>query len=650
MLLLVISTLLKIAFVLGLIAGVAPVLVWAERRQSSMMQDRVGPVRAGMPLPMELWNLIQPAAGAMILAGWLMNGTLTPVYVVLGQPELVLDHGTMVYSWFPLLGPFLQLFTLDNPWYYDIVPLLSALTQVTGLALLLTSVAFKGKISVADFVKGPAAKAAGFLGRVALGYSAWLIIAAIVHYATGGDAGRQAATGMLLSYPEEQGIAVLAEGLALAKWCGVGSVIVFGALSAYMLVLRRQTESAALTALAYFFGVGAAAGVICFIIAVSADPAIILQQMRLDPGHVVGGNLYLIWSLVISLAVGVTHVPLGWVVRNAVDKRGHLTVFGLMHALVDVLKTAFKEDFVPPHADKLLHSAAPIIALIPAFATFAVIPFGPDLHWGPITDPFMWLFTPWEHGSGAANITIHLQVARINVGILYIFAIAGTGIVGAAIAGYSSDNKYSLLGGLRAASQMVSYEVTLGLTLVGCFMVYNTLLLDEMVQWQMDHVWGVVVQPLALVLFFFAAMAEMKRVPFDAPEGESEIVAGYMLEYSSMKFLMFMTGEFVEHLVTAGLIVTLFFGGYHLPFLTETGFMFGDYFGFDIRLPHLVVVLIGVIVFVAKMAIVMFLQLQVRWTLPRFRYDQTMQLCWKIILPLSLANILVTGVVILMLQ
>jgi len=246
--------------------------------------------------------------------------------------------------------------------------------------------------------------------------------------------------------------------------------------------------------------------------------------------------------------------------------------------------------------------------------------------------------------------TIPLQVANLNVGILYIFAIAGTGIVGAAIAGYSSDNKYSLLGGLRAASQMVSYEVTLGLTLVGCFMVYGTLLLDGMVQWQVDHVWGVFIQPLGFILFFFAAIAEMKRVPFDAPEGESEIVAGYFLEYSGFKFGMFMTGEFLEHIVSGSLIAVLFFGGYDVPFLHSDGFHFAEVIGYDIQLPHVVVVLIGVGSFLLKTFIFVFLFLQVRWTLPRFRYDQIMQLCWKIILPLSLANILITGVVILMIQ
>ncbi|HEY8431873.1 MAG TPA: complex I subunit 1 family protein, partial [Sandaracinaceae bacterium] len=356
------------------------------------------------------------------------------------------------------------------------------------------------------------------------------------------------------------------------------------------------------------------------------------------------------WAVVLLALVSLLHFAAAWIVKHAVDVRGHLTLFGLIHPAADVMKMIWKEDFVPPKADKFLHAAAPIIATIPAFATFAVIPFGPDLHWGAEHEPFyQWFFTVVPEGAAQFGRTIPLQVANVNVGILYIFAIAGTGIVGAAIAGYSSDNKYALLGGLRAASQMVSYEVTLGLTLVGCFMVYGTLLLDEMVRWQSEHVWGFLVQPLALVLFFFASMAEMKRVPFDAPEGESEIVAGYFLEYSGIKWGMFMVGEFVEHIVSGAILVTLFFGGYDVPFLHSDGFRF-DFLGLYAPLPHIVVVLIGVLAFVVKVLAVNFLQLTVRWTLPRFRYDQIMQLCWKMILPLSLANILVTGIVILMLQ
>lgn len=315
----------------------------------------------------------------------------------------------------------------------------------------------------------------------------------------------------------------------------------------------------------------------------------------------------------------------------------NITLAGLLHPLADALKMVWKEDFVPPRADKFLHAAAPIIALIPALATFAVIPFGATLYWDLLTQALP--------ATGAIDARgIPLQVASVNIGILYIFAIAGTGVVGAAIAGYSSDNKYALLGGIRAAGQMVSYEVTLGLSLVGCFMVYDTLLLERMVDWQGEHVWGVVAQPLAFLLFLAASTAESKRVPFDAPEGESEIVAGYFLEYSGMKFGMFFMGEFMEVVVSSALIVTLFFGGYHLPFLNRGGL---ELFGHAIPLTHLTVTLLQVVTFVVKLTLMIWFQLMIRWTLPRFRYDQIMKLCWRLILPLSLLNILVTGLLVL---
>ncbi|HVZ30904.1 MAG TPA: NADH-quinone oxidoreductase subunit H, partial [Polyangiaceae bacterium] len=203
----------------------------------------------------------------------------------------------------------------------------------------------------------------------------------------------------------------------------------------------------------------------------------------------------------------------------------NITLLGLLHPLADALKFVWKEDFVPPKADKLLHSLAPIIALVPAISVFAVIPFGGTLYLDHLFD----VLSPGESFGGPA---IPLQVANINVGILFVFAIAGTGVVGAAIAGYSSDSKYALLGGVRAAGQMVSYEVTLGLALVGCFMVYDTLLIQEMIEFQRKPVdwlpgnislWGICYQPLAFFLYFTAAVAESKRIPFDVPEGESEL-------------------------------------------------------------------------------------------------------------------------------
>jgi NADH-quinone oxidoreductase subunit H len=322
----------------------------------------------------------------------------------------------------------------------------------------------------------------------------------------------------------------------------------------------------------------------------------------------------------------------------------NITLIGLLHPLADALKFVWKEDFIPPKADKLLHSLAPIIALVPAISVFAVIPFGGYLYLDHAFDVL-------QPGQVFDGTPISLQIANINVGILYVFAIAGTGVVGAAIAGYSSDSKYALLGGVRAAGQMVSYEVTLGLAIVGCFMVYDSLLLQDMIAWQRVpriggfSVWGICVQPLAFFLYFTAAIAETKRIPFDVPEGESELAAGYFTEYSGMKFGMFFMGEFVEVITSSAIVIALFLGGYDLPFLEDYGF---DFFGHIAGVPHAAVIGLQVLTFVLKLVIMIWLQLMIRWSLPRFRYDQIMQLCWKLLLPLSLFNIMATGVVILL--
>jgi NADH-quinone oxidoreductase subunit H len=252
-------------------------------------------------------------------------------------------------------------------------------------------------------------------------------------------------------------------------------------------------------------------------------------------------------------------------------------------------------------------------------------------------------------GADARNgiYPIDLVIAPLGVGILYIFAMSGQGIIGAAIAGWSSDNKFSLMGALRAASQMVSYEVTLGMSLVGAMMIYGTVRLDDMVRWQDDHAWGIFVQPLAFFLFFAAAVAENKRIPFDLPEAESELVSGYFTEYAGMKFGMFYFAEYAEVVTGSMLIVTIFLGGWALPFLHRDGITiaFGSLTLAHWLIPHVWVILIGVVTFFAKVLVVCWMQVFVRWTLPRFRYDQLMKLGWRILLPLSLGNIFVTGVV-----
>ena len=316
---------------------------------------------------------------------------------------------------------------------------------------------------------------------------------------------------------------------------------------------------------------------------------------------------------------------------------------GLVHSIADGIKLVWKEDWEPKGGDHVLYRMAPIIALVPALCLFAVIPFGPTLHLDHLRDL-------WQESWGAEDVarTIPMRITTLDVGLLYVFAVAGAGVIGAALAGWSSNNKFALLGGLRAASQMVSYEVAMGLSLVGTFMIYQSVQPGEMVAWQMSHCWGILVQPLAFVLFFTAAIAETKRVPFDVPEGESEVVAGYFTEYSGLKFGMFASGELVEVCTSSALLTVVFLGGWQFPFVQNTGLEF-HYLGIDVswHWAHIVVVLVGLLTFVLKVLGLVFLQLQIRWTLPRFRYDQIMMLGWRILLPAALLNVLLTGVALL---
>lgn len=335
------------------------------------------------------------------------------------------------------------------------------------------------------------------------------------------------------------------------------------------------------------------------------------------------------------------------------EPRYGLRLIGLLHAAADGLKTIFKEDIIPLGADKFLHSLAPIISFFPALAVFAVIPFGDTLCFGTDPDGHIVLselakVVPRSRAEMCAEGAVRLQIVDLNVGLLYFFALAGTGIVGAALAGWASNNKYSLLGGLRAASQMVSYEVTMGLTLIGAILIYGSLRLDEMVAWQAQHAWGIFVQPLAFFLFFAAAVAESKRIPFDLPEGESEIVAGYFTEYAGMKFAMFFFSEYVAVVSSSALLVTIFLGGWHLPFVERDGIhiAIGETVLFSQTLSHGFVVLLGVLGFLGKVITLCWLQLMIRWTLPRFRYDQLMRLGWRKLLPASLVNVLATGLIV----
>ena len=334
---------------------------------------------------------------------------------------------------------------------------------------------------------------------------------------------------------------------------------------------------------------------------------------------------------------------------------------GLLHPAADGIKFFTKEDFMPPKADKLLFGIAPILAVASVLALVATIPFAdtvcPNSLWRSVTkDGTAFTIFPavQRFGSCVADpkngvFPIEMSVAALNVGLLYVFAIAGQGIIGAAIAGWSSDNKFSLMGALRAASQMVSYEVTLGMSLIGAMMIYGSVRLDDMVRWQGENSWGIFVQPLAFFLFFASAVAETKRIPFDLPEAESELVSGYFTEYSGMKFGMFYLAEYMEVVTSSMLLVTIFLGGWQMPFLHRDGITIelGALRMFHVTMPHIWVTVIGALVFFGKVIVMCWLQAFVRWSLPRFRYDQLMKLGWKILLPASLANILITGTVVL---
>lgn len=342
---------------------------------------------------------------------------------------------------------------------------------------------------------------------------------------------------------------------------------------------------------------------------------------------------------------------------------GELRIAGLLHTAADGLKFFFKEDFVPPNADKLLFALAPILAMVPVIALTAVIPICDTLctsqiwqhstthlmgNWPGVerfgTCPTMVITGPT--GIKSFIYPVEGAIAPIDSGILFVFALAGQGIVGAAIAGWSSDNKFSLMGALRAASQMVSYEVTMGISLIGAFMIYGTVRLDDMVRWQGENTWGIFVQPVAFFLFFAAAIAETKRIPFDLPEAESELVSGYFTEYSGMKFGMFYFAEYMEVVTSSMLLVTIFLGGWNLPFLHRDGLTiaFGDSTIFHLTMPHIWVTVIGIVTFLGKTLLMCWFQAFVRWSLPRFRYDQLMKLGWRVLLPASLANIFATGI------
>jgi len=328
---------------------------------------------------------------------------------------------------------------------------------------------------------------------------------------------------------------------------------------------------------------------------------------------------------------------------------GPFRLWGIVHFIADAVKMMVKEDFVPGRAHRFLFGLAPILALAPVLIAFAIIPFGPTVYWDKIGDvlPLADL-NAWKAGNAAqpqwaAESYFTLQAFQVDFGLLFYFAILTLSNYGATIAGWASYNKWALLGGLRASSQMMSYEVTMGVSLMGIFLVMNTLNPSTMVAWQGSNpiYWGWAVQPLGLLLFLTAAIAETKRAPFDMPEGESEII-GYFIEYSGLRWGMFFLGEFIEIVFISMIITTVFFGGYQFPFLDPDGFRLG---GQTLPLAQWAVVLIQIGTFCTKVVFFSWLQLSIRWTLPRVRPDQLMKIGWQKLLPLSLFNVMLTAFV-----
>ena len=312
-----------------------------------------------------------------------------------------------------------------------------------------------------------------------------------------------------------------------------------------------------------------------------------------------------------------------------------IRAMGLLHPLADAVKMLTKEDFMPTHADRLLFVLAPFVSVFFALAAFASIPFGDTLT--------------------VAGRTIELQAVTLNVGILYVLAMLSMGVYGLMMAGWASANNYALLGGQRAAALMISAEIAIGASIMGVVMIYGSLNMQDITRGQGQPLlpqffgnwipaWGILTQPLAFVIFLTAGIAATKRIPFDMPEGESEII-GYFVEYSGMKFGMFAMADFLETVVIAGMSTALFLGGWQIPYLQTGGFAFP--WGQSLALPALVVTVLQVGAFLTKVVVMIWFLMLIRWTLPRFRYDQAMRLGWLGLFPLCILNLVVTAIVLL---
>ncbi|MGE5435775.1 MAG: NADH-quinone oxidoreductase subunit NuoH [Syntrophothermus sp.] len=288
---------------------------------------------------------------------------------------------------------------------------------------------------------------------------------------------------------------------------------------------------------------------------------------------------------------------------------------GLLQSFADVLKLLLKEDIVPFNANQKIHALAPIIALFIAFTTYAVIPFGPEVY----------LF----------GENIQLVVADVNIGVLFVLALTSLGVYSLTLAGWSSGSKYSLLGGIRSSAQMISYEISMGFSVGGVILLSESLRPIAIVESQAGFLWNAVIQPIGFITFLVSAFAETNRLPFDLPEAEPELVGGYHTEYSSMKFAAFFLAEYANMIIASAMIVTLYLGGWHFPWLETFG------------LPSWLVVVVSVLTFLFKVIFMLFFFMWIRWSIPRFRYDQLMNLGWKVMFPLSLLNLIWVAIVVM---
>jgi NADH-quinone oxidoreductase subunit H len=328
-------------------------------------------------------------------------------------------------------------------------------------------------------------------------------------------------------------------------------------------------------------------------------------------------SFILVLSLVVAMySTLIERKVAGWFQdRHGPNRAGP---WGLLQPLADGLKLFFKEEFMPASADKFLYILGPSLTMFVALLTSAAIPWGPDLVINGVAYP--------------------MQVADVNIGVLYVFAILSIGVYGIMIGGWASNNKYALLGAVRASSQMISYELAMSLSIITIVMMSGSLSMREIVAQQQGFHWNILYQPLGFLIFLVCAFAETNRAPFDLPECETELVGGYHTEYSSMKLGFYLFAEYINMFISGAVMATLFLGGYHFPGIDKLG-LSPNVFAF-----------VSFMVLFTKITFFGFIYMWIRWTLPRFRYDQLMKLGWKSLIPLAILNVVITGVVILLNQ